>query len=127
MQNKQFSTLYSDTARSFDVGQQVLAHDYRGDKWTPGRIVTRSGPLMYEVDIGEHTWRRHVDQLLDAQPKTPEQPTCPPDPVTNSDHNTDTSVTSSPAIQEVPPKESTPQVPRRNPERIRAPPKRLDL
>lgn len=127
VQNKQFSTLSSDTARSFDLGQQVLARDYRGDKWTPGRIATRSGPLMYEVDIGEHTWRRHVDQLLDAQPKTPEQPTCPPDPATKSDHCTGTHVTPSPAIEEVPAKESTPQVPRRNPERIRAPPKRLDL
>lgn len=50
---------------------------------TPGQMVTRSSPLMYEVDTGEHTWRRHVDQLW-------MQPTHPPDPGTNSEHSTAT-------------------------------------
>lgn len=123
VQNKQFSDFSGETARSFDVGQHVLARDYRGDKWTLGKIVTRSGPLMYEVDTGEHTWRRHVDQLLNAQPKTPQQPTCPPDPGTNSDHST----VAPTVAEEAPPVVNTPQVPRRNPERLRAPAKRLDL
>lgn len=125
VQNKQFKTLSGDATRSFDVGQQVLARDYRAEKWTPGRIVTRSGPLMYEVNVGEHTWRRHVDQILNAQPKSPEHPECLPDTSLNPSHDADSCVTS--ATAEVPPEESTPQVPRRNPERIRAPPKRLDL
>ncbi|XP_014834021.1 PREDICTED: uncharacterized protein K02A2.6-like [Poecilia mexicana] len=123
VQNKQFSNFAREPPRSFDVGQQVLARDYRGEKWTPGKIITRSGPLMYEVDTGEHTWRRHVDQLLNAQPKTPEQPARPPGPETNSEPSTVTP----PVAEDVPPTESTPQAPRRNPERLRAPPKRLDL
>lgn len=55
VQNKQFSHLPSKAARDFEIGQDVLAHDYRGDKWSPGRIATRTGPLMYTVDVGEHT------------------------------------------------------------------------
>ena len=46
VQNKQFYALSSKAKRSFDVGQQVLACDYRDNKWTPGRIVTRNGPLI---------------------------------------------------------------------------------
>ncbi|KAM4544068.1 vascular cell adhesion protein 1-like [Fundulus diaphanus] len=52
VQNKQFSNFSGETARSFDVGQHVLARDYRGDTWTPGKIVTRNGLGMYEVDTG---------------------------------------------------------------------------
>lgn len=107
VQNKQFSSFSSETVRSFDVGQRVLARDYRGDKWTPGRIVTRSRPLMYEVDTDEHPWRRP----------------CPPDPGPGPDHSTVTPT----VAEEVPPSERTPQVPRRNPEQLRAPPKRVDL
>ncbi|XP_062865163.1 uncharacterized protein K02A2.6-like [Trichomycterus rosablanca] len=85
VQNKQFSMLPSEATRTFDVGQEVLARDYRGNKWTPGRNVTRNGPLMYEVDIGEQTWRRHVDQLLNAQPNnTPELPTSKPQDTVSS-------------------------------------------
>ncbi|CAL9690514.1 unnamed protein product [Knipowitschia caucasica] len=130
VQNKQFSTLSTDTARSFDVGQPVLARDYRKDKWTPGKILTRSGPLTYKVDVGEHTWRRHVDQLVNAQPKTTEksssdEPARPTGLSSNSNQEAAISTTSNTA--EVLPKETTPQGPRRYPDRIRAPPRRLDL
>lgn len=133
VQNKQFNTMSSETARSFDVGQQVLARDYRENKWSPGRIATRTGPLMYEVDVGEHTWRRHVDQLLNAQPSnTTEQPAsnnpdtvCSPIPSPKPHHDTPSTVT--PTKENVFPKESTPQIPRRYPDRIREPPKRLNL
>ena len=134
VQNKQFNTLSSEAARSFDVGQQVLARDYRENKWTPGRIVTRNGPLMYEVDVGEQTWRRHVDQLLNVQPNsTSELPASnQQDPTPDSPSNTqlipvhDTPKTMTPAKESVSP-EKTPQGPRRYPERTRAPPKRLEL
>lgn len=38
--------------RVFEVGQEVLACEYRGDKWASGKIDKRTGPLLYAVDIG---------------------------------------------------------------------------
>jgi hypothetical protein len=53
--------------REFEVGQNVLARDYRPtskEKWVIGNVVSRDGTLMYSIDIGHGiTWRRHVDQL----------------------------------------------------------------
>lgn len=57
------------SVRTFHIGQQVIAKDYRnqGQKWQPGTIVSQTGPLTYKVNIGNDlVWRRHVDQLLDA-------------------------------------------------------------
>ena len=51
--------------REFVVGQDVMARNYRdGDKWTPGVIVERKGPLSYVVQVNSGLlWRRHVDQI----------------------------------------------------------------
>ena len=52
--------------RELDLGQSVLARDFRPnskEKWIKGTIVSRDGPLMYKVDIGNTVWRRHIDQL----------------------------------------------------------------
>lgn len=49
-----------------DVGDLVLARDYsaRGGRWSEGELVKRTGPVSFEVDMGQGTrWRRHVDQL----------------------------------------------------------------
>lgn len=128
VQNKQFSHLPIKAARNFEIGQEVLARDYRGDKWTPGKIATRTGPLMYTVDVGENTLRRHVDQILDAQPKNTSPSTDGPP---SADHTSNTNialVTETLAPDKSPATiEATPQVQRRYPERLRAPPKRLDL
>lgn len=55
------------TFREFEVGQNVLARDYRPtskEKWVIGNVVSRDGTLMYTIDIGQGIkWRRHVDQL----------------------------------------------------------------
>lgn len=54
--------------RTFDVGQKVLARDYRSttQKWQAGEILSKTGPLSYTVSVGPTmVWRRHVDQLLD--------------------------------------------------------------
>lgn len=32
-------------------------------------MVTTAGPLMYEVDIGEHVCRCYIYKILDSQPK----------------------------------------------------------
>ena len=67
VENRQFKNVNARTARSFNVGQSVLVRDYRTDKWQPGTISAIKGPLMYRVDVGQDVWRRHVDQILDAQ------------------------------------------------------------
>ncbi|XP_058868762.1 uncharacterized protein K02A2.6-like [Acipenser ruthenus] len=54
--------------RQFQVGQAVLAREYRkGDKWIPGVVTAKTGPVSYTVDVGPGmSWRRHADQLLDC-------------------------------------------------------------
>ena len=50
------------------MGNQVLATNLlNGDKWVPGVIVERKGPLSYIVQIRTGAqWRRHNDQLRDG-------------------------------------------------------------
>ncbi|XP_029115138.1 uncharacterized protein K02A2.6-like [Scleropages formosus] len=54
--------------RELEIGESVLARDYRGDhKWMPAKVKERTGPLSYTVEIGpDTTWRRHIDQLRKA-------------------------------------------------------------
>jgi len=54
--------------RKLDVGQAVVARDYRGgNKWVPRIITAHSGPLSYEVRVAPNTvWRRHIDQLRES-------------------------------------------------------------
>ena len=54
--------------QEFYVGNRVLAKNFLdGDKWVPGVIVERKGPLSYIVQIRTGAqWRRHVDQLRDS-------------------------------------------------------------
>ena len=55
----------ADKLREFEVGDSVRARDYLGrQKWVPGVIVDREGPLMYKVQVQTGIWRRHVDQML---------------------------------------------------------------
>jgi len=57
--------------RTFDVGQKVLARDYRSqsDKWQRAEILSQTGPLSYTVSVEPNVvWRRHIDQFLDASP-----------------------------------------------------------
>ena len=42
-----------------------MVRDYRqGDKWIPGTIHSRTGPMAYKVKVQNGIWRRHVDQIL---------------------------------------------------------------
>ena len=69
--------------RQLDVGETVVARDYRGvNKWVPGVITARSGPLSYEVRVAPGTvWRRHIDQLrqsaITVNPNTDDPATQP--------------------------------------------------
>lgn len=67
-------------ARDFEIGQEVLITK------VVGKIATSTGPLIYTVDVGEQTWRHHVDQILDAQPKNDTSPS--PDAPLSDDYAT---------------------------------------
>ena len=42
--------------REFTVGQEVMARNYReGDKWVPGVVVERKGPLSYIIQTESGT------------------------------------------------------------------------
>lgn len=80
VQDKQSSMVEAtrNKTRFFNVGQRVLARDYRdpSQKWHSGTIRSRTGPLIYTINVGANlVWRRHVDQILDAECHVvPEQP-----------------------------------------------------
>ena len=49
----------------FEQGQTVLVKNLRGlPKWLPGKMIERTGPLSYRVQVQGQIWRRHTDQLL---------------------------------------------------------------
>lgn len=107
MENKQFSGMKDKCTRTIRVGQEVLARDYRMEKWQPGTIITRTGLLTY-IEKGDNTWRHHVAQLLDCQVKST------PFPVSKSnDRDKDAVDISSPAsvnVKDSDPHDSTPDV-----------------
>lgn len=66
-QQTKMSVSSGNKFRELELGQRVLARDYRPtahEKWIHGTIVSRDGPLLYKVDVGNATWKRHIDQLL---------------------------------------------------------------
>ena len=66
-QDQQLRSSHSPT-RKLDVGQTVVARDYRGvNRWVPGVITSHSGPFSYEDRVAPNTvWRRHIDQLRES-------------------------------------------------------------
>ncbi|KAF0305627.1 hypothetical protein FJT64_002527 [Amphibalanus amphitrite] len=52
--------------RGFGIGEDVWARSFSGPKWRRGRIAAKTGPVSYEVDVGDTCWSRHADQLLRA-------------------------------------------------------------
>ena len=57
--------------RQLSIGQTVLARNYTGkDKWLPGTVQAKTGPLPYKIKIGpSRIWGRHIDQLRDSSVK----------------------------------------------------------
>ena len=53
------------TSREMIVGQNVMARNFRqGEKWIPGIIVKRLGPLTYLIELKQGLrWTRHIDHL----------------------------------------------------------------
>ena len=51
--------------REFAVGQPVFARQYLGPrKWVGGVISRRTGPLSYDVQVGDQISSKHSSQLL---------------------------------------------------------------
>ncbi|KAF7686487.1 hypothetical protein C0J45_22906 [Silurus meridionalis] len=144
VENKQFVHMNDRQARNFQVGQAVLARDYRLEKWQPGTITTRTGPLMYTVKVGDNTWRRHADQLVNRQAKSsllsvPDSSDDVPDLNGKVNDAVETAPLTSVTMNDSEPHIDNPDVTasvtpgphrdseRRYPERCRKPPQRLDL
>ncbi|CAI5682743.1 unnamed protein product [Oreochromis niloticus] len=71
--------------RRFTVGEPVLVRDYRKgeDKWTPGVVLEKTGPVSYKVNVGaQGVWKRLVDQMLTRPESVSQQVTV--DPPTSS-------------------------------------------
>ena len=46
------------------IGEAVWMRNYRGtDKWIPGVVMSKSGPLSYRIRANDQIHRRHIDQL----------------------------------------------------------------
>ena len=45
------------------IGQRVAVRNFcAGDKWIPGTIMKRTGPLAYLVQVtGGQVWKHHID------------------------------------------------------------------
>ena len=53
-----------DVKRNFSPGEAVWVRAYGGSlKWAPGRVTARRGNVMYDVQLGDRSASRHVDQL----------------------------------------------------------------
>lgn len=65
-QNDQVMSHSQAKLRIFDIGDKVLARDYRGhQRWQPGIIHSNTGSRTYEVEIAPGTlWHRHSDQIV---------------------------------------------------------------
>ena len=50
--------------RQLSTGETVWMRNYRGtDKWIPGVVMSKFGPLSYKIRANGQTHRRHIDQL----------------------------------------------------------------
>ncbi|KAJ8390644.1 hypothetical protein AAFF_G00102500 [Aldrovandia affinis] len=68
-------TVQDRQLKQFEIGQTVLARDYRGDhKWVPGEIKEKKGPLSYSMEVAPDTiWRHHIDQLRRSEVRIEEE------------------------------------------------------
>ena len=72
--------------KEFQEQETVWARNYRGsEKWLPGVIDKKTGPVSYQVQVKGMRWRRHAEQLRKRdQEQSPEpdaeEPILVPDP-----------------------------------------------
>lgn len=121
--------------RDLPLRAAVWVRDFSGrEKWLPGTVIDKTGPLSYRVEVAGNVWRRHVDHLLsrnaspqarqDWEPESSDQP----DPAPPEDSAVELS-----DADEVPDPESAeaddaePAVVPRRSSRVRKVPSRLNL
>ncbi|CAB4018994.1 Transposon Tf2-9 poly, partial [Paramuricea clavata] len=68
-QSRKSASAKNRATRQLEVGDMVMARDYRGNlKWRSGKVIERIGPLMYKIEVTSGViWRRHIDQLLPTE------------------------------------------------------------
>lgn len=53
--------------RSFKQDDKVVVRDFRNTsnkvKWAPGILIDRQGSRLWHVQVGNHVWRRHENQI----------------------------------------------------------------
>ncbi|KAL7825671.1 hypothetical protein SRHO_G00334090 [Serrasalmus rhombeus] len=71
--------------RDLPLRAAVWVKDFSGrEKWLPGTVIDKMGPLSYRVEVAGNVWRRHIDHLLcrntspqarpDWEPESSDQP-----------------------------------------------------
>ena len=75
---EQMAANVGGTPRAFSCGQEIWVRSYTGPKWRRGLVAARTGPLSYEVDVGDACWSRHADQLLASAPARDAPPAATP-------------------------------------------------
>ncbi|GFU53298.1 uncharacterized protein K02A2.6 [Trichonephila clavipes] len=134
---KQSSRLDTESIlREFQEGEKVAVRNYSGpNKWKIGTIINRDGTLSYSIQIGNEIWKRHVDQIKKYEPVSDDvaesEPSAPVPEVAPKPKDVPVPATPS---EDIPPKpvpdasgKPKTDVPLRRSNRIRRPPKRLDL
>ena len=59
--------------RKLDVGENVFVRNYHcGDRWLPGVIEQRTGPISFRVKLTDGRDRRHQDQLRERSVEVPQ-------------------------------------------------------
>ena len=100
MSKKQLSSTGKGKIRHFFSGQTVMTRNHSsGPNWVPGTVLQQTGPVSFTVNVGEMTWRRHLDQICESNfyPAVVSATTFVPQPTTNTD-----AVTSACVILEIP-------------------------
>ena len=66
---KRFLDNAGHKTREFILGQDVLVENLRSNipKWITGKILAKTGPLSYRIEIDGIIHRRHVDQMLPSK------------------------------------------------------------
>ena len=64
--------------REFSVDEKVLLRNYgQGDKWIRGHVFKRTGPVTYNIQIGNNIVQRHIDQMRNCPDNAPDKDTVP--------------------------------------------------
>ena len=125
----------------FDIGESVTTRDYRErhEKWIPGIVKQRTGPVSYRVEIAPGVcWKRHSDQLRSSDLYPIKEPivndnfgyTPPPQVITTSDTvpKEPVKIPCVPELKETPKSKVEPKIPeRRYPVRERKKVEKLNL